>query len=62
MKRLRAAFEAYSNELIHKVTWPSVAELQSSTVVVLIGSIILAIIIGLMDLVFKWVMGGLYTL
>ena len=40
--------ESY-NELMHKVTWPTVPALLSSTRVVLIGSVIIALIIFLMD-------------
>jgi preprotein translocase subunit SecE len=44
--------ESY-NELIHKVTWPTWANLQGNTVLVVIASIILALIIFVMDLISK---------
>ncbi|MDL2320653.1 preprotein translocase subunit SecE [Alistipes sp. OttesenSCG-928-B03] len=50
------------NELVHKVTWPSISELQSSAVVVMIASIIIALIVLAMDIVFDKSMQGLYTL
>ena len=40
--------EAY-NELKFKVTWPTWPELQNSTVVVLVASLIIALIVALMD-------------
>jgi preprotein translocase subunit SecE len=40
--------ESY-HELVNKVTWPTWANLQSSTVVVIVASLILALIIALMD-------------
>ena len=40
------------NELVHKVTWPTVSELQSSAVVVMVASIIFALVILVMDLSF----------
>lgn len=40
------------NELVHKVTWPTWPELQNSTIVVIIGSVIFALLIALMDYVF----------
>lgn len=40
------------NELVYKVTWPTWAELQNSTVVVIIGTVIFALLIALMDFVF----------
>lgn len=36
--------ESY-NELVHKVTWPTFAQLQNSTVVVMVASLIFAIVI-----------------
>ncbi|PHI20770.1 preprotein translocase subunit SecE [Lewinellaceae bacterium SD302] len=44
--------ESY-NELMYNVTWPSFSSLQSNTVLVLVGSVIFALIILLMDLVWK---------
>ncbi|GLR19438.1 preprotein translocase subunit SecE [Portibacter lacus] len=44
--------ESY-NELVHKVTWPSWPSLLSSTRLVLVASVIIALIIFVMDLVFN---------
>ena len=51
--------EAYI-ELRDKVTWPSWADLQSSSVVVLIASIIIALILLGMDMVSKNMMEFYY--
>jgi len=40
------------NELVHKVTWPTWNQLQSSAIVVLVASIIFAMIIFVMDFTF----------
>ena len=48
------------NEMRHKVTWPTYKDLQSSSVLVLIGALIFALIIGSMDFVFKNVMDWFY--
>ncbi len=40
--------ESY-DELVHKVSWPSFKELQSSAVVVAVAALILALVIFLMD-------------
>lgn len=40
--------ESY-NELVNKVTWPSWASLQSSTILVIVASLIMALIIFGMD-------------
>ena len=53
--------ESY-NELVHKVTWPTMANLQSSTVVVLVASIILASIIFLMDVFSRSILDVIYNL
>jgi preprotein translocase subunit SecE len=53
--------ESY-NELVNKVTWPTWANLISSTRVVLIGSLIIALIVLLMDAVSKQLTGFLYNL
>ena len=43
--------ESY-DELVHKVSWPTFKELQNSAVVVAVASIIIALVVFLMDLVF----------
>ena len=53
--------ESY-NELVNKVTWPTWANLLSSTKVVLIGSLIIALLVLLMDAVWKQVTEILYNL
>jgi preprotein translocase subunit SecE len=40
--------ESY-NEMLHKVTWPTIGDLQNSAVVVLIASAIIALVILAMD-------------
>ena len=51
--------ESY-NELVHKVTWPTFAQLQNSTVVVLVASLIFAIVILAMDISFENIMEAIY--
>lgn len=53
--------ESYS-ELVNKVTWPSWSNLLSSTRLVIVASIILALIIFVMDLISKQVMNMIYGL
>ena len=43
--------ESY-NELVNKVSWPTWAELQNSTRIVAVASIIIALMIFVMDFVF----------
>ncbi len=53
--------ESY-DELMNKVSWPSWSELQSSSIVVAIASIIIALIIYLMDQAFSNMMNVFYSL
>jgi preprotein translocase subunit SecE len=49
------------DELRNKVAWPKFSELQSSSVLVLVASLIFAILIGAIDFVFDSVMGWFYN-
>lgn len=51
MDTVRRYFAESYNELANKVTWPSLGDLQSTTVVVLVASLVIALIIGLMDFI-----------
>ena len=51
--------ESY-NELVHKVSWPSFSQLQSSTIVVMIASLLFAIVVLAMDLSFENIMSAIY--
>ncbi len=51
--------ESY-NELVNKVTWPTFPQLQSSTVVVMVASVIFAIVVLAMDLTFENLMETIY--
>ncbi len=53
--------ESY-NELVHKVTWPTWPALISSSNLVIVASIIIALTIFLMDGVFKQVLTAIYNL
>jgi len=51
--------ESYS-ELSHKVTWPTLKELQNSSVLVLVATFIIAAIIYAIDAAFGQVLGFIY--
>lgn len=53
--------ESYE-ELVNKVTWPTWGELQESTIIVMIASLIIALIIYVVDLAGSSVMGFFYQL
>jgi len=48
------------DELAHKTTWPTRKELTHSAVVVLSASLVIAIIVFIMDTVFKFIMNSIY--
>ncbi|MEQ8908450.1 MAG: preprotein translocase subunit SecE [Vicingaceae bacterium] len=62
MSKIRTYIEESSNELLHKVSWPTWPELQSSGIVVMIASVIISLIIFLMDSTFSRVMEYIYSL
>jgi preprotein translocase subunit SecE len=62
MNRFRALLKEYSDELLLKVTWPRFDELQAHTVTVLVASLLIAIVIFAMDLLFQQTFSTLYQL
>ncbi|MBE6206619.1 MAG: preprotein translocase subunit SecE [Rikenellaceae bacterium] len=52
--------ESY-NELVNKVSWPSFPQLQSSTVVVMVASVIFALVVWAMDFSFSNLMEVIYN-
>jgi preprotein translocase subunit SecE len=61
MKILGYLQEAY-DELVHKVTWPTWKELQSSALVVMVASFIISLLVFVMDLSFRNIMSFIYGL
>ncbi len=53
--------ESY-DELLHKVSWPTWSELQSSAIVVSIASLIIAMVVYLMDISFQTILENFYKL
>ena len=50
------------NELVHKTSWPTRQELTSSSIVVLVASVIIAIAVWIMDFSFEKIMHLIYTI
>ena len=48
------------DELVHKTTWPSRAQLTHSAMVVLTASLVIALVVFAMDFVFQHVMNFVY--
>lgn len=49
MQKVKLYIEDSYKELVHKVTWPSWKDLQDSSLVVAVASIIIALLIFVMD-------------
>ncbi len=50
------------NELVYKVSWPTKKDLANSTVVVMSASVVFAIVVFCIDLVFNELMEFVYKL
>lgn len=50
MNSILTYFRESYDELVNRVTWPTLKELQKSAVIVAIASVIIALVIGLMDM------------
>ena len=53
--------ESY-HELVDKVTWPTSAQLQQSTAIVLVATVVIMLMVGLMDFASNEVLQLIYKL
>jgi preprotein translocase subunit SecE len=53
--------ESY-HELVDKVTWPSASQLQQSTAIVLIATVVIMLMVSLMDFASSEVLKLIYSL
>ena len=60
--KLKVYLQDAYEELVHKVTWPTWKELQSSALVVMVASFIISLLIFVMDLSFRNIMSFIYGL
>lgn len=60
MSKIRTYVQETTNELLHKVTWPTWSELQGSAVVVMIASAIIGLVVWGMDLGFSKLLEAAY--
>jgi preprotein translocase subunit SecE len=60
--KLKVYVEEAYDELVHKVTWPTWKELQSSALIVMVASFIIALVIFVMDISFENIMEFIYGL
>ncbi|MBL0310808.1 MAG: preprotein translocase subunit SecE [Bacteroidetes bacterium] len=62
MNKVTVYFREAYDELVNKVTWPTWVELQESSVVVMVTSLIISLFIFGVDLIFKYGAQELYKL
>ncbi len=62
MNKIGAYIRDSYKELMHKVTWPTWDQLQQSTMIVLIATIIITAVIWVMDSASNKVMEFIYSL
>ena len=62
LKKIISSFKDSYEELVHKTTWPSRAELTRSAIVVLVASIVIAIAVGFADKLFEKLMSLIYSI
>lgn len=62
MNKLKQYIQDSYHELLHKVSWPTWEQLQSSTMVVLIATVIVTLLVWVMDIVSSTVLENFYKL
>mgnify|MGYP001464799788 FL=1 len=61
MSKISGYIKESFHELVNKVSWPTWSELQNSSIVVAIATIIIALIIYFMDTIFENLMKIIYS-
>jgi preprotein translocase subunit SecE len=62
MNKITTYFRESYKELLEKVTWPSWSELQQSTVIVLVATILITFVVWIMDIISSSVLHFTYSL
>lgn len=62
MNKIRLYIQESYNELLHKVSWPSWDELQSSTMVVLMATLLMTVMVWMMDIFSSTILQYYYKL
>jgi preprotein translocase subunit SecE len=61
MEKLFAFLKDSKEEILTKVSWPKFSELQSSSTLVLVASLIFALLVGVIDFGFQNAMDWFYS-
>ena len=62
MKKFIAFLKESYDEMIYRVTWTKYEVLRKTAVLVLVASAIFALVIGLIDVVFKTILEQIYNI
>jgi preprotein translocase subunit SecE len=61
MNKITTYFRESYRELLEKVSWPSWSELQQSTVIVLIATLVVTLLVWLMDVIASSILHLIYS-
>jgi preprotein translocase subunit SecE len=61
MNKISIYFRESYKELVEKVTWPNWAQLQQSTVIVLVATLLITVVVGAMDVVSSSILKFIYS-
>jgi preprotein translocase subunit SecE len=61
MNKVATYFRESYKELLEKVTWPNWTELQQSTVIVLVATLLITLVIWVMDMVASGLLKFIYS-
>lgn len=62
MNKITTYFRESYRELLEKVTWPTWTELQQSTVIVLVATLLITAVVYIMDIVSSSVLHLIYSM
>lgn len=62
MSKVSSYFKESYEELMHKVSWPTWSELQQSTAIVLVSTVLITAVVWLMDAASSSVLKFIYSL
>ncbi len=61
MNKIATYFRESYKELLEKVTWPSWSQLQQSTVIVLVATLLITLVVGIMDFISSSLLKLIYS-
>ena len=62
MNKISTYFTESYKELVEKVTWPTWPQLQQSTIIVLVATVLITLVVFVMDAISKGALNLIYSL